>query len=147
MTAAGPAEIRDLTREECDALLTRNSIGRVAFGQHDRVDIQPISYVSDGEWIFGRTSEGTKLAALLHRPWCAFETDSVTDLFNWSSVVVRGTFSILDPVVGSLHTYQRADRLLRTLVPGAFSVEDPAPHRHIVFGIFAHEITGRISTR
>ena len=140
-------KIRDLTLEECDKLLTHNNVGRIAFTQHDRVDIQPISYVSDGEWIFGRTSEGAKLATLLHHPWCAFETDAVRDLFDWSSVVVKGTFSVLNPRVGSLHTYQRAEKLLRNLAPGTFSAHDPAPNRHIIFGIFAHEITGLASGR
>ncbi|MGI8496225.1 MAG: hypothetical protein ACR2OG_01395 [Gemmatimonadaceae bacterium] len=58
---------------------------------------------------------------------------------------MKGTFSILDPKTGSLHTYQRAETLLRKLVPGAFSLHDPAPHRNIIFGIFAREITGRVS--
>ena len=144
-TTAAP-HIRDLTLEECNALLTSRNVGRLAFSHHDRVDIEPISYASDGEWIFGRTSEGTKLAMLLHHPWCAFETDEVRGLFEWSSVVVKGTFSILDPKIGSLHTYQRADKLLRKLVPGTFSAHDPVPHRHVIFGIFAHEITGRTSS-
>jgi len=32
---------------------------------------------------------------------------------------------------------------LRELVPGTFTVDDPAPERDIVFGIFIREITGR----
>ncbi len=134
---------RDLTLEECHALLASKNVGRIAFTLHDRVDIQPVNYVSDGHWIFGRTSKGAKLATLLHHPWCAFETDDVREFFEWSSVVVKGTFSVLDPKIGSLHTYQRADSLLRTLVPGAFLATDPTPHRDIVFGIFINEITGR----
>ncbi|GAC1648920.1 MAG: hypothetical protein NVS4B3_05220 [Gemmatimonadaceae bacterium] len=143
MAAVLTPQFRDLTSEECQALLTRNNVGRIAFTLHDRVDIQPINYVSDGEWLFGRTGKGAKLATLLHHPWCAFETDDVRSLFDWSSVVVKGTFSILDPRHGSLHTFQRADSLLRTLVPGTFSTDDPVPHRNIVFGIFVHEISGR----
>lgn len=138
-------QFRDLTPEECRALLSSRNVGRIAFTFRDRVDIQPINYVSDGDWIFGRTSRGAKLSTLAHDPWCAFETDDVRDLFDWSSVVVKGTFSLLDPRVGSLHTYQQADKLLRRLVPGTFSSHDPAPHRNIIFGIFVHEITGRAS--
>lgn len=143
MATTPEPNFRHLTLEESHALLASNNVGRIAFSIHDRVDIQPINYVSDGDWIFGRTSEGTKLATLLHHPWCAFEVDEVRGLFDWSSVVVKGTFSVLNPKVGSLHTYQLANSLLSRLVPGSFSAGDPAPHRNVVFGIFAHEVSGR----
>ena len=145
-TITGP-QFRELTSDEAQSLLARNHVGRIAFTLHDRVDIEPIHYVTDGEWIFGRTSMGTKLATLLHHPWCAFEADEIQDLFDWSSVVVKGTFYLLDPEIGSPDTYQRAERLLKKLVPGTFSAHDPAPHRDIVFGIFVHEITGRAARR
>ncbi len=146
--ATGPgAQFRDLTLEESHAFLASRHVGRIAFSLHDRVDIEPIHFVSDGDWIFGRTGRGAKLATLLHHPWCAFETDDVRGLFDWTSVVVKGTFSVLDPLIGSLHTYQRAQTLLQAFVPGTFSPDDPAPKRDIVFGIFAHEVTGRMAHR
>ena len=145
--ASTPPHFRELTAEESHALLRRQHVGRIAFTLHDRVDIEPISYVADGEWLFGRTSVGTKLATLLHHPWCAFETDEVRDMFDWESVVVKGTFYILDPEEGSPDTYRRAQKLVEKLVPGTFSAQDPAPHRDILFGIFMHEIYGRAARR
>ena len=134
---------RRLSLAESHAFLDRNHVGRVAFSLHDRVDIQPINYVSEGDWIFGRTSEGTKLSTLLHHPWCAFEVDEVRGLYDWTSVVVKGAFSVLDPKIGSLHTYQRAQALLKRLVPPSAPGGDPASHRNVVFGIFAPEVSGR----
>ena len=145
-TAAAP-RLRSLTTDDAHAFLARKHVGRLAFTLHDHVDIEPIGYVCDDKWIFGRTSKGAKLAKLLHHPWCAFETDEVSDLFEWTSVVVKGVFQLLDPEIGSSDSYQRAEKLLSALVPGTFSVEDPAPHRDIVFGIFINEITGRASQR
>ncbi len=69
--------IRKLTGTEAQALLVRNSVGRIAFSQHDRVDIEPLHYVYDAPWIFGRTSSGAKLLTLEHNHWCALETDEV----------------------------------------------------------------------
>jgi hypothetical protein len=143
-TVAAP-EFTNLSPRECEELLQRNNVGRIAMSFHDRVDIQPINYVRDGHWLFGRTSSGSKIATMLHNPWCAFEVDEVRGAFDWSSVVIKGTFSILDKMSGSLHTYQRADLLLRKLVPGTFSSADPVGHRDVIFGIFAREITGRAS--
>ena len=147
MPPAVSPQIRELTSEASHLLLRSQHVGRLAFTLHDRVDIEPMGYVSDGEWIFGRTSNGTKLSRLLHHPWCAFEADVVRDLFEWSSVVVKGTFYLLDPEIGSPDTYGRAARLLTTLVPGTFTTEDPVPHRDILFGIYIQEITGRAARR
>jgi nitroimidazol reductase NimA-like FMN-containing flavoprotein (pyridoxamine 5'-phosphate oxidase superfamily) len=66
-TTTGP-RFRELSSDESHALLASKKVGRIAFTFHDKVDIEPINYVSDGEWIFGRTSMGTKLATLLHHP-------------------------------------------------------------------------------
>ena len=115
MTTIATLRLRELTTAESLALLVSQNVGRIAFGLHDRVDIEPINYISDGEWIFGRTSKGTKLATLLHHPWCAFEVDGVRGLFDWSSVVVKGTFYLLDPEIGSPDTYRRAEQLLHVL--------------------------------
>ena len=145
MTATMVPQFRDLTPAECQDLLSRSKIGRIAFSYHDRVDIQPLHYVSDGQWIFARTTSGAKLATMLHNPWCAFEVDEVRDTFDWSSVVVKGTCSILDPKVGSLHTFQRADMLLRQAIPHTFTSKDPVAHRDIIVGIFARETTGRMA--
>jgi nitroimidazol reductase NimA-like FMN-containing flavoprotein (pyridoxamine 5'-phosphate oxidase superfamily) len=140
-------QFHELTSAECHALLARQNVGRLAFTQHDRVDIEPINYVCDGEWLFGRTSPGTKLTTLLHHPWCAFEADEVRALFNWDSVVVKGTFYLLDPEEGSPDTYRRAETLLQKLVPGTLSAKDPVPHRVILFGIYMHELSGRSARR
>lgn len=132
-----------LTPTAARAFLASQHIGRIAFSQHDRVDIEPISYTFHRDWIFGRTSVGTKLSSLAHRPWCAFEVDEVAGPFDWTSVVVKGSFHLLDPESGSSDVYARALSSVRTLVPDAFSCDDPAPHRSILFGIYVSEITGR----
>ena len=127
-------------------VLDSGNVGRLAFTLHDHVDIEPVNYACDGEWLFGRTSAGTKLSMLLHNPWCAFETDTVGGLFDWASVVVKGTFTLLDPVSGSPDTYARGRHLLESLVGGTFTEHDPFPQRNVVFGIYIREISGRTAT-
>jgi len=143
MTSSTGPHFRELDPAECRELIARNHVARIAFSFHDRVDIEPIGYVSDGDWLYGRTSVGTKLSTLLHHPWCAVEMDEVSGLFDWTSVVVKGTFHLLDPETGSTDRYQRAERLLRKLVPGTFQANDPTPQRGIVFGVHASEVSGR----
>ena len=69
--------------------------------------------------------------------------DEVHALFDWTSVVVKGSVHLLDPEGGSLDAYRRARELLTQLVPETFSADDPVPHRTILFGIFVQEMTGR----
>ena len=139
---------RTLTHAECDALLARNHVGRVAFSFHDRVDVQPIGYVYEAGWIFGRTSEGHKLTTLEHNRWLAFEVDEVHGPFDWASVVVHGSFHVLDPdgTERDQATIQRAVHLLRDIVPETFTAEDPAAFRTVLFRISVGEMTGRAAS-
>jgi nitroimidazol reductase NimA-like FMN-containing flavoprotein (pyridoxamine 5'-phosphate oxidase superfamily) len=136
-------QFRELSAEESRGILQRNNVGRVAYAFHDRVDIQPIHYVFDDAWIYGRTSRGNKFATLAHNPWAAFEVDEARGLFDWDSVVVKGHLELLDPELASQDAYDRGLTLMRGILPDTFTDLDPAPHRSILFRIHASEITGR----
>lgn len=135
--------LRSMGVREARALLARHDVGRIAYVFHDHVDIQPIHYVLDGEWIYGRTSIGSKLLSLVHHRWCAFEVDQVRGPFDWESVVVKGAFYLLDPELASSDAYDRALTLLRGQTPGTLTAEDPVPHRTVLFRIHIDELTGR----
>jgi nitroimidazol reductase NimA-like FMN-containing flavoprotein (pyridoxamine 5'-phosphate oxidase superfamily) len=150
MTTATPApdnqahpEFRELTSDESRALLLRHDVGRIAYSFHGRVDIQPIHYALDGNWLYGRTSRGSKFGTLAHNPWCAFEVDEIRGPFDWDSVVVKGHLELLDPELSSQDAYARGLALMRRLVPGTFTDLDPVPHRLILFRFHASEVTGR----
>lgn len=137
--------LRPLTQHECILLLQRNVVGRLAFVRDGRPDVQPLHYWFEAGWIYGRTSEGAKLAALAHEPWVAFEVDEVTDTFEWASVVVRGTFHRLDPRTrdGDLGPAAHATSVLREIVPGTLADGDPVPARTVLFRISVGDMTGR----
>jgi len=143
MSAADSPRFSELSDEQARRLVARNHVGRLAFSLHDRTDIQPVNYVYDDGWIFGRTQIGSKLVTLSHHPFCAFEVDEVRDIFDWDSVVMRGSFSILDPELSSPDRYERALAKLRELIPAALSPSDPVPDRMILFGVYVDEINGR----
>ena len=123
-------------------------MGRIAFSFHDSVDIRPIHYVFDRNWIFGRTSPGDKLVTLRHNQWIAFEVDEVTGPLDWESVVVRGTFYPLARE-GSMHDvrlYDAAVDAIRKFAPDAMTDHDPLGFRTEVFGISVDSVTGRSCT-
>lgn len=144
MTNDSKPTIRVLRGDEAEALLIRNRVGRLAYSQNDRVDVEPIHYVYEAPWIFGRTSEGAKLLTLSHNSWCAFETDEVRGMFDWESVVVKGRFAPRNSPFATWD-YDRALAALRRLLPATLTDSDPTPHRDIVFGMHAAEISGRCS--
>ena len=137
--------IHDLSPDESLAVLARGRVGRLAFAFRNRVDIQPVHYVYDDGFLYGRTSQGAKLVLLAHNPWVAFEVDEMRATFDWDSVVVKGSFHVLDPEGNTRDhlTYQHAIALLRTIVPHALREGDPTPWRDVVFRISVDEITGR----
>ena len=149
MTTSLPADMqtgpvfRDLTSTESRTILARHHVGRIAFSFHDRVDIQPIHYVFKDDWLYGRTSRGSKFSTLAHNPWCAFEVDEIRGVFDWDSVVVKGHLELLDPELGSPDAYALGLELMRDIVPETFRDADPAPHRSILFRVHASEVTGR----
>jgi len=139
---------RPLERDESQAILSRNHVGRIAYSFHDRVDIEPISYVCDGGWIYGRTSPGTKLTTLSHHRWVAFEVDEIDGPFDWRSVVVHGTVYWLtsDLSDASEDEVQAGLTLLRTVFPETLTGDDPTPFRTVLFRLSTSEITGRCAS-
>ncbi|AHG92584.1 Pyridoxamine 5'-phosphate oxidase-related protein (plasmid) [Gemmatirosa kalamazoonensis] len=140
-----PPRFRELSHDECAALLRRQHVGRLAYALHDRVWIEPIHYTYDDGWLVGRTSAGSKLATLAHNPWVALETDEIRDTFDWESVVVRGTFYRLKPHGNTVDraSYARALPLLRAIVPESLGPDDPVAFRDVLFHIHVDEMTGR----
>ncbi|MFI5312487.1 MAG: pyridoxamine 5'-phosphate oxidase family protein [Gemmatimonadales bacterium] len=135
--------IREMTREECEALLVQNKVGRIAFSYRDHVDIEPIAYVYDDGWLYGRTGLGTKLRTLAHNRWVAFETDRIGEMFEWQSVVVKGALYLLEADGAHAAAHAKAVEVIRKLLPTAFTDKDPTPERTFLFRIHADQMIGR----
>lgn len=141
-------EFRALERAECEAILARNIVGRMAFSFHDRVNIEPLHYVYDQGWLFGRTAPGSKLTTLGHSHWVAFEVDEIDGVLDWRSVVVYGGAYVVSPDGPELEAdaWRRGVALLRRLIPETAKPHDPVPFRTVIFRIQADEVTGRMAT-
>ena len=149
MTTTKQPVFRDLDAAEAQALLARNHVGRIAYSFHNRVDIEPISYVYADDTIYMRTAPGSKLLTLAHAPWVAFEVDEVRGPFDWQSVVVHGTVYLVPrsaPPAAQDH-YRHAVQRLRELIPEAFGDDDPAPDRSVVLKLHIDTCTGREARR
>lgn len=146
MTATGKPVFKKLERAQCEEILARNHVGRMAYARGNHIDIEPVHYVFSQGWIYGRTSQGRKVEMTGHTWWpVAFEVDEVEDLFRWRSVVVHGGLYTI-PAGGAgweEEAWQTGLELLRTLIPETFTEDDPVAFRTILFRIAVQEITGR----
>lgn len=144
-TAAAPPVFRELSTAEALRVLRRNAIGRIAYALHDRVEVVPIHYISDGRWLYVRTSPGFKVAVLARNRWLALQADEVESMTSWRSVLVHGTAYVLSPdaTPDLARRYGRAVRKLRALMPEALTAEDPVAFRSVFLGIHIDAITGR----
>ncbi len=153
-TATTP-RFRTLSHVECEVILSRNYVGRLAYARGEHIDIIPLHYVFSGDgngWIYARTAQGTHLEETgnnaVHKSWpVAFEVDEVEGLFSWRSVVVHGSFHAAAPGNSEWKTnaakWDEAARIFRTLIPDAFTDADPTAFRYILLRIQVIEISGR----
>ncbi len=147
MTTPRP-RVRELDAAECTDLLQRHHVGRMAFARNDVVDIEPIHYVFDDGWLYGRTQPGTKIEVLTHHRWIALEVDEIDALFDWRSVVVKGGFYLLrrEGSTQEQEIYDKGVEILRRLVPETLTPDDPLPERAILFRIHINEMFGRAAS-
>jgi nitroimidazol reductase NimA-like FMN-containing flavoprotein (pyridoxamine 5'-phosphate oxidase superfamily) len=140
---------RELGKDEIEAILARNNVGRIGYAKGQQVEIQPVHYVYSDGWIYGRTSYGSKYEAIgtgAYKWWpVVFQVDEVEGLFSWRSVLVRGGFYVLDPegTPPDREAAEQAVRALRTLIPETLQAGDPVPSRTVLFRISVQEATGR----
>jgi nitroimidazol reductase NimA-like FMN-containing flavoprotein (pyridoxamine 5'-phosphate oxidase superfamily)/osmotically-inducible protein OsmY len=138
--------IEVLSVVKSEEILARNRVGRLAFSFQGRVNIVPVHFIYEKGWVYGRTAPGGKLLQILRNRRVAFEVDEHAALFDWSSVVVHGTFYILEHNEENAAVFDRAVELLRELLPATLTGSDPVPFRSHLFRINAAEITGRAAS-
>ena len=137
--------IKVLSAAQSEEILARNDVGRLAFSFRGRVNVVPVHFVYEKGWIYGRTAPGGKLLQILRNRRVAFEVDEHAALFDWRSVVVHGTFYIVEHEDNAT-VFDHAVTLLRDLLPATLTNSDPVPFRSHLFRINAAEITGRAAS-
>lgn len=136
-----------LSPAECENILRKHNVGRLAYALHDRVNVTPVHYKYADGWLYGRSAPGGKLLIILRNRWIAFEVDENDGLFDWRSVVLHGALYVIDPDRSPKEraVYDRAIEVLRELAPSGLYEADHVPFRNLLFRIHASEVTGRFA--
>jgi nitroimidazol reductase NimA-like FMN-containing flavoprotein (pyridoxamine 5'-phosphate oxidase superfamily) len=140
--------MRALTARQVEFVLARNFVARIAFQHGGRVELMPVHYVYRDGSIIGRISLGTKYLNWLVVGEVVVEVEEVQGLFDWRSVVLRGTVTLLRArgTDEEREAFNHAVDAIRTLIPGAFTEQDPTPDRRFIFRVDPTEVTGREAT-
>ncbi|HTD82467.1 MAG TPA: pyridoxamine 5'-phosphate oxidase family protein [Gemmatimonadaceae bacterium] len=135
---------KTLQTPQCEAILLRNDVGRIAFALDDRVQILPVHYAYRNGWIHGRTAAPTYLP---RNARVAFEVDERSSSNEWRTIIVHGQLDIVESggAEQSRGVLERARLFFQQLLQPAL-VESPAVlFRDQLFCIRAGEIAGRAS--
>jgi len=84
-----------LNETQINNVLSSQVLGRLACTDGKLPYVVPVTYCYDGKFIYGQTNVGMKLKMLRKNPNVCFEVDMMTDMRNWQSVIIVGTFEEL----------------------------------------------------
>jgi len=90
-----PMVIREMTHDECRALLTRASMGRLACSQDSQPYIIPVYLAYEPDFIYVFSTFGQKIKWMRLNPKVCVQIDEISDASNWSSVVAYGHYQEL----------------------------------------------------
>jgi nitroimidazol reductase NimA-like FMN-containing flavoprotein (pyridoxamine 5'-phosphate oxidase superfamily) len=81
-----------LNEMQMNHFLLSQTVGRVACTNEKIPYIVPVTYIYNGKDIITQTKEGMKLDIMRKNPNVCFEVDSMSNMANWQSVILNGTF-------------------------------------------------------
>ena len=137
-----------LTPKQIDVVLHRATVGRIGVSDEHRTYVVPMTFVYDGDSVYGHTTLGQKVAMMRRNANVGFEVDEIHDLANWRSVIAQGRYEELS---GDLA--EAAARLIAARLAPITTSQTAGPagsgraRSHIVFRIQLLERTGRFERR
>ena len=146
--------IRDLSDEECEAVLERATVARLATCTDNRPYIVPISikYEQSGSerFLYSFANLGQKIRWMRQNPFVCVEVEELVDRVHWTTIVVDGRFDELDPVQHR-DVANRAYELLKDRsewwLPAAARTASTDLYRPVVYRIRVDAISGRQAAR
>ncbi len=84
-----------LNQDQINNVLLSQVMGRLACTDGKSPYIIPVTYIFEGEYLYGQSNEGTKLEIMRKNPNVCVEVDIMANMQNWQCVLVFGTFEEL----------------------------------------------------
>lgn len=84
-----------LNPEQIDYVLRSQMIGRIGCYADEKVYVVPVTYVYDGQYIYGHTKRGQKIQMMRKNPKVCFQVDAILNMTNWQSIIIQGQYEEL----------------------------------------------------
>ena len=146
--------IREMTADECRAVLERVNFGRLGCARDNQPYVVPIYFSYHAGYLYGFSTPGQKIEWMRSNPLVCLEVDEQTSHDRWVSVVVSGRFQELPDAPefaadraeaqGALH--KRAAWWEYTTVPGAEWRRKAGPFAPVFYRIHIDTVTGHRAT-
>jgi nitroimidazol reductase NimA-like FMN-containing flavoprotein (pyridoxamine 5'-phosphate oxidase superfamily) len=146
--------IRDMTEDECRAVLRRSRIGRLGCARDNQPYVLPISFTCDGHYVFGFSTPGQKIDWMRANPHICLEVDERTSMEHWTSVVMLGRFEELPNTPEFAAARAEAQHALArdagwweyTAIPAAEWRRKSEPFTPIFYRLHIDKLTGHRAT-
>ena len=92
--------IREMTSQECTALLSSSRMGRLACAKDNQPYIVPVSFALEDGHIYSFSLIGQKVEWMRENPKVCLHVDEFGERREWRSVVVYGTYEELPDRIG-----------------------------------------------
>jgi nitroimidazol reductase NimA-like FMN-containing flavoprotein (pyridoxamine 5'-phosphate oxidase superfamily) len=142
--------VKEMTRQECTALLSSSRMGRLACAKDDQPYIVPINFAFADSHIYSFSLIGQKVEWMRQNPHVCLHVDKFGEGREWRSVVVYGVFEELPDRVGWKsqrdHAWSVLSKHASWWEPGGLkpvSAQTGSPISHLFYRITIDRITGR----
>jgi nitroimidazol reductase NimA-like FMN-containing flavoprotein (pyridoxamine 5'-phosphate oxidase superfamily) len=146
--------IHELTAAECQDVLGRVSLGRLACCRGDQPYVVPvfIYFNGDDQCLYGFATVGQKVDWMRSNPKVCVEVDEVGDQTNWTTVLVFGRFEEVKGSAGDDIARHRAMNLFNQRpdwwLPAAAKREGGSEHHTpVIYRIVIDRLSGRRAAR
>lgn len=146
--------VHQMTRAECEEVLGRAQVGRLACAHEGQPYIVPVYVWFDNEHLLGFSTLGRKVDWMRQNPRVCVEVEEIADTRHWTTVLVFGSYEELSKT--SIAPEQqvarkRAEELLGRRgpfwEPATAKTGSHEPFCPVLYRIRISSVTGRRSAR
>ena len=135
-----------LTRTQIENVLRAGTVGRIGVTADGRTYVVPITYVYEGDSVYGHTTIGQKVRMMRKSPDVCFEVEDIKDMANWRTAITWGRYEELTGDVATAAAKLIAARLGPLTTSATAGPVGPAARKaqtHVSYRIRLTERTGR----
>ena len=144
-------QIRELTADECVAMLKATNLGRLACVRLNQPYIVPIYYDYYVDALYSFATLGRKVQWMRTNPRVCVEVDDIVDRFNWTTVVVKGKYEELTRSAAHEAARKRAYLLFENRpdwwYPAAGKTRAAEIRTPVIYRILVEDVSGRRACR